>query len=578
MSNFAILFRVISRFGPGRAVLLVGLLLINSLLEGFGIASLLPLLLAASGGQSADASPLAQTVSDMITAIGLPQEVWILALLSAILLIMREVIGFAIRVYTAFVVTDIIASYRRRLLEAIVQARLSWYYDRRLGGMAISLAHFTDKAAVAMEMAVHSLTLYLRTAVYFILVVLMSYWLALGIIAGGALLFVPLLALIRMSNKYSRKHAGAAENLSAYFTDVFASIKTIKAMGLDGTVRPLFETFINRMKKFRRRIALSAEGLNALQNIAALILVFGLMAYAVGWLQLSVVESGVIAGLMHSTIKTFSRAQRYLQLMNENSPYLDRIEELIASARDAEELSPGTGKPSLEREIVFRDVVFNYTGKSVLDHASFTIPAGQVTTFIGPSGSGKTTIIDLISGLYVQQSGEILIDDEPFENLNLRDWRDMIGYVPQELILLSGTVRNNITLGADIDEAAIHQAVRLAGADSFVSKLPEGIDTDLGERGLKLSGGQRQRLSLARALVRKPKLLILDEVTSALDPDTEKELVRQISDLSGGEMTIVAITHNKAWLTVSDKVLHLENGKVPALGGSDTRSIQGYAE
>ena len=187
----------------------------------------------------------------------------------------------------------------------------------------------------------------------------------------------------------------------------------------------------------------------------------------------------------------------------------------------------------------------------------------STTVFIGPSGAGKTTIVDLITRLYEPQAGRILVDGVSLTELDLHKWRSMIGYVPQELILLSGSVRDNITLGAAVDDETLMEALELAGAAGFVSDLPEGLDTDLGERGLKLSGGQRQRLSLARALVHRPRLLILDEVTSALDPETERKLVEQIGALAGrGGMTIIAITHTRAWLSAADRVFHLENGHV----------------
>jgi ATP-binding cassette subfamily C protein len=138
----------------------------------------------------------------------------------------------------------------------------------------------------------------------------------------------------------------------------------------------------------------------------------------------------------------------------------------------------------------------------------------------------------------------------------------MIGYVPQELSLLHGSIRDNITLGdADISDEAIHATLRLAGAEAFVASLPEGIDSDVGEMGTKLSGGQRQRIALARALVLKPKLLILDEVTSALDPETEEQICREVAAL-GGDYTVVAITHRPAWTAIADRLYRLDEGQV----------------
>src|SRR5690606_21587447 len=152
-------------------------------------------------------------------------------------------------------------------------------------------------------------------------------------------------------------------------------------------------------------------------------------------------------------------------------------------------------------------------------------PKGKLTTLIGPSGAGKTTLSDVLLGLVRPRSGQILVDGVPLEELNLEQWRELVGYVPQELFLFHDTVMNNVTLGdPHITPEEVREALEAAGAWSFVEQLPQGMDTVVGERGTLLSGGQRQRISIARALVRKPKLLLLDEVTSALDPATEAEI------------------------------------------------------
>jgi len=190
------------------------------------------------------------------------------------------------------------------------------------------------------------------------------------------------------------------------------------------------------------------------------------------------------------------------------------------------------------------------------------IVAGGITVLQGPSGAGKTTLIDLLLGLYRPDSGRIEIDGMPIEDVDLAIWRSMTGYVPQELSLLHGTVMTNIALGdAEIDRAVVLDALKRAGAEPLINELAAGIDTDVGEMGSKLSGGQRQRISLARALVLKPKLLILDEVTSALDPQTEQRICNSVAELAG-DYTIVVITHRPAWVAVATQLYTIEAGSV----------------
>jgi ATP-binding cassette subfamily C protein len=200
----------------------------------------------------------------------------------------------------------------------------------------------------------------------------------------------------------------------------------------------------------------------------------------------------------------------------------------------------------------------------VLQNVNLEFKPGKITVLSGPSGSGKTTIIDLLIGLHSPSSGKIMIGSHPIATINLKEWRKQIGYVPQELSLLHASVRNNITFGdASIPDKEVLAAIERAGAMDFLQSLPEGLDTNVGEMGGKLSGGQRQRISLARALVGNPAVLILDEVTSALDPKTEAEIIKNIAAL-GGKYTIIAITHRPAWTDVADKLYHVAGGKVRA--------------
>jgi ATP-binding cassette, subfamily C, bacterial len=270
----------------------------------------------------------------------------------------------------------------------------------------------------------------------------------------------------------------------------------------------------------------------------------------------------VMGVLLFQAVSSVGKMQRQFQKAVIFESAYWSLRGLIDEAASASEPNPGTTIPTLDQGCRFDTVSFGYNDENVLDRISLDIPARGLTVITGASGSGKTTLTDLLLGLYEPRSGRVLIDGMPLGEIDLQAWRSMIGYVPQDLILFHDTVLANVTLGDPrLGEAEAREALEAAGAWDFVALLPEGVHSVVGEKGAKLSGGQRQRIALARALAHKPKLLILDEVTSALDPKTERDICRNIDALSHG-MTILAITHREAWTEIADRTYRIDHGAV----------------
>jgi ATP-binding cassette subfamily C protein len=237
-----------------------------------------------------------------------------------------------------------------------------------------------------------------------------------------------------------------------------------------------------------------------------------------------------------------------------------------AGATDTTEVAPHR----LVREVRLEDVSFRYPTREepALRSVSFAIGAGESFGIVGPTGSGKSTLLDIVLGIIEPDSGSILVDGAPLAEC--RDgWQRSIGYVPQEVYLVDDTLRANVALGwygDEMDGRRVLEAVRLAGLDEVVARLPQGLDTRLGERGVRLSGGQRQRVGLARALYTRPSVLMLDEATSNLDQVTERQIVETLTALQGG-VTMIVVTHRVATVRNCDRILYLEAGEVRALGG-----------
>jgi ATP-binding cassette subfamily C protein len=233
---------------------------------------------------------------------------------------------------------------------------------------------------------------------------------------------------------------------------------------------------------------------------------------------------------------------------------------------------PVLKKDGYFRDLTFRDVQFTYqkTKCPALKQVTFNIRAGESIGLIGPSGSGKTTMVDVVLGLVEPQKGEIYYNGKDLIE-SLDEWRAQVAYLPQQVFLIDNSLRNNIALGMEdeeIDDVQLHEAIRQARLTELAEQLPDGVETILGERGIRLSGGQRQRVALARAFYHGRSVLVMDEATSALDNETEQEIVEEIRHFKG-KKTMIVIAHRLTTVQHCDRIYRLENGEITETGSPD---------
>jgi ATP-binding cassette subfamily C protein len=364
--------------------------------------------------------------------------------------------------------------------------------------------------------------------------------------------------------------------LIARLTDMLQGIKPIKAMAREEHIQTLLESETEDIKKAQQRHVLASESLKAFQE-PLLVVMMAIGIYCVltfGKQTFSAIM--VMIFLFNRLLNRIYFAQACFQELSMNESALWSLLDNIEHTQRERETHPGNRQPEKIKKGIYLDaLLFSYGEKVVLKNASMHIPAGQIVAIVGQSGAGKTTVADLITGLFRPETGSIYIDDIPLEQLSLHAWRDLIGYVPQEMFLFHDTIYKNVSLGDEnLSRADVEEALRAAGAWDFICETPSGIDTVIGERGAKLSGGQRQRLALARALVRKPQLLILDEVTTALDPETEQAICRTLKQFKG-TMTILAISHQPAIIEIADKIFDLSSGVIHELNRQRERVNDG---
>jgi len=373
--------------------------------------------------------------------------------------------------------------------------------------------------------------------------------------------------LVRKTKRAGRRQTMLLRTLLARMTDVLYSVKPLKAMGREPLVAPLLEHETESLNRSLQRQVLSKEAVRALQEpLLVISLTGGLYVATTRW---NIAVDGVLMLSLVFARALFSlqKSQKFYQAMAACESAFWALQRTIEQSRREAEVNTGTREPLFERTLSVRNVDFSYEERPILAGANLVIPAGEVTAIVGASGAGKTTIADLALGLVRPQQGEVFLDDVPLSEIDMAAWRHRVGYVPQETLLLHEDLLTNVTLGdPTLTRSDVEEALQAAGATDFVRELPDGLDTPLGERGARLSGGQRQRIAIARALVHRPSLLILDEATAALDPISEAGIYDTVRSLRG-RTTVLAISHQPGLLKVADRVYRLSAGRVVELAG-----------
>ncbi|HIC79988.1 MAG TPA: ABC transporter ATP-binding protein [Kiloniellaceae bacterium] len=527
-------------------------MLLAGLLEGVGIAVLLPLLNIVLAGTSESMSAVGRYTESMLLFLGLtPTLGSMLGIIVVVITAKAALLVFAARQigYTAAFVTMLL---RQRLLRALMEARWSFFVQNRTGSLTAAMSNEPARAASCFVQICRILTGFIQVLVYVALAIAVSWEVSIAAISVGVLTVVLLNRFVVIVGRVGHKQTGLNRSLLSQLIDGLQTMKSIKSMGREESLARFLSHDIEEMNRLQRIQIASKEALNHYRDPIATIALAGCVYLLVTFWELTPESLFVMALLFMRIASRISGLQSAQQGVAGSLPGFWFIRAVLTSASVAKERLRGGATPSLRKQIELRSVSFAYGKKRILSNVDLSIPAGAFVAVVGPSGSGKTTLADLVIGLLTPKSGEVLIDGTPMAEVDAYEWRRSIGYVPQETVLFHDTILNNVTLGEDsISYEEVCDALKRAGAWGFVEQLTNGVDTMVGERGAKLSGGQRQRIAIARALVRKPALLVLDEATTALDPQTEAGICESLRELSG-KVTILAISHQPAMRNAAD--------------------------
>ncbi|WP_107840135.1 ABC transporter ATP-binding protein [Metasolibacillus meyeri] len=372
----------------------------------------------------------------------------------------------------------------------------------------------------------------------------------------------------------TRKRSQALAGVQSYLHERVAGISIIKSFTLERHEQKIFDEtngeFLDKALDHSRWNAKSFAVVNTITDIAPLLVI--------GYAGYQVIQGNLSLGVMVAFIAYIERLYGPLRrlvsastTLTQSLASMDRVFELFDEQYDIVDKKEAQSLKNVAGQVTFQNVAFRYEdeGQNILKNINFTIQAGETAAFVGMSGGGKSTIVSLIPRFYDVTSGAVMIDDNDVRDVTLESLRSQIGIVLQDNILFSDSVRHNILMGKpDATEEEIIAAAKAANAHDFIMNLPNGYDTQVGERGVKLSGGQKQRIAIARVFLKNPPILILDEATSALDLESEALIQESLERLAHNRTTII-IAHRLSTITHADKIFVIEHGQLVEEGNHE---------
>lgn len=389
---------------------------------------------------------------------------------------------------------------------------------------------------------------------------------------------LPATAIGRKIKDYTRRSQGTLGNLTSVLQETFSGVKVIKAFGTeaqeDRRFREENRNFYNFIRKVLKYDSASAPVIELLAS-------FGIAAitwYGVHRVLSGAITAGELTSFVASVVMMYGPVKKLTKTSNTIQKSIGAAERVFEVMDEVPDIVDAVGAKALsdvKGDVLFRDVSFAYEAEPVLKNFSLHARPGEVVALVGPSGAGKSTIAGLLTRFYDPQSGAILIDGLDIREVALSSLKQNLALVDQETFLFNTTIAENISYGVrDASLEQIREAARQAFADEFITQMPDGYQTAIGDRGLRLSGGQRQRLCIARAILRSAPILILDEATSALDTESEAMVQKALANLMRNRTTFV-IAHRLSTIMHADKIVVLEEGRVVQVGSHQELLRQG---
>lgn len=479
-----------------------------------------------------------------------------------------------------------IRTLRQETYRAIIMAKWSFFLQKRKSDfnhiLTTELARVSQGTNLILQMAASLIF----TAIQIGLAFWLSAKLTAIVLVFGLLLFFVLKKFVQRAKQIGDQTSELSQHYYNGITEHFNGIKDIKSNMLEESHIGWFEKICKRIERNVIQFSQLNSGTQLIHRVSSAVIIAAFIYLSLRVLAVPPASLLLIILIFSRLWPRFTSIQSNLEYISSMLPAFQLVRKLQAETNLSREISSSTTGAGASNRTTKKDihpiqplglmrsiecihVNYRYEGSSSysLEHVSASIPAKGMTAIVGKSGAGKSTLIDLIMGLVRPESGQILIDGIPLSEEQLLAWRSSIGYVSQDPFLFHTSIRENLRLvDPDASEEQMWQALQFSSSAAFVRKLPHGLDTMIGDRGIRLSGGERQRLVLARAMLRNPSVLILDEATSALDSENEQHIHEALERLKG-HVTIIVIAHRLSTIRTADRVIVLEEGRVIQQGG-----------
>ena len=504
---------------------------------------------------------------DLINDFSLVGFAWSTLIIVVIALVLQAIFSGFTYFFMRMLGERIVANLRKYLWSHVLHLKVPFFDQHETGD---TMSRITQDTSIVKELVTDHLVSFV-TGIFSIVgavgILLWIDWkMTLLMLVSVPLAILAMLPLGAKMHKISKANQDQLATFSGQLGRILSNIRLIKATQTEAKENEEGASSVESLYGYGMKEAKILAFLSPIMTLIMMIILILIFGYGGAQIAAGNISAGELVAILIYLVQIiipFTQMATFFTSLQKALGATERIQRILKEPIESFE---GKMLPPTLQPLTFQDVSFQYGDKPVLQQMSFTVPAGQTTAFVSQSGGGKTTMFSLIERFYDVKSGAILYGDTNIEQFDLSQWRTLIGYVSQESPLLNGTIRENLLYGnPQATDEQLEEALKAANAAQFVEKLADGLETSVGENGIKLSGGQKQRLAIARAILRDPQILLLDEATSNLDNESEREVQAALTNLMKGRTTIV-IAHRLSTITNADQILIFEDGNVSGSG------------